>query len=669
MPASRLLFPAASRKSLLILVTALALLGAFLLIFQLEVQSTQSATIPVGLVVTEAGINDASFNWGAYQGLIRAENDGFASTTIYTPTNSGDYANKLSDCAAVNDLCIAVGYGFATPVSSAAASYPAVNFATVDVTYDTYPANLRGLTFASDQVAYLAGTLAGLMTANDKVAAIGGWNVPTVNIFIDGYRNGAKCSNSEVTVAITYTNSFGNPGQGAQVAQQLISQGNDVIFGVAGPTGNGAILTATQSGVWAIGVDIDQYVTLFESGVVDGADKLLTSAIKGVNSAVYQTIQDQLQGNFTSGTVVYTLLNDGVGLAPYHEAESSIPESVQTQVESVRQGIIDGDINPRISCPMQVGLITEAGGLPEYSWNWNAYQGLLEAENDLGVTGTVYIPVSNDEVDAKVQQCVDEGNNLCIGVGWLTANAIQSNANNNPGKYFADIDQTFSGSTPNLRGTMFAPGEAGYLAGALAGLMTESDRVAAIGGFNFSAVNEYIFPYRTAAQCVNPNVTVPISYTYDFSNQQKAAQYAQDLMAQGSDVIFAVAGSAGDGAVLTTTQSGGWAIGVDVDQYMTTFNNGAVAGANKLLTSVMKNTNVPVYDTISDILNGDFTGGTVTYGLASGGVGLAPFHGADTSIPGVVKDRLELLRQAIIAGVVDLYEGCPSFVFMPMLLR
>ena len=101
--------------------------------------------------------------------------------------------------------------------------------------------------------------------------------------------------------------------------------GADVIFGVGGNTGNGAILTATQSGAWAIGVDTDQYNTVFESGSVAGSDRLLSSAMKRLDNAVFDTIGDVISGTFTSGTVLYTVAEDGVGLAPFHETDPLIP--------------------------------------------------------------------------------------------------------------------------------------------------------------------------------------------------------------------------------------------------------------------------------------------------------------------------------------------------------
>ena len=123
-------------------------------------------------------------------------------------------------------------------------------------------------------------------------------------------------------MVVSYTNDFAIPELGAQTAQELISQGNNVIFGIAGSTGNGAILITTQFGMWAIGVDFDYYMHTFENGAVPGAEKLLTSTLKNWDVGVYDTISDTLVGAYTSGTVLYDLAQRGVGLAPFHDAEA-----------------------------------------------------------------------------------------------------------------------------------------------------------------------------------------------------------------------------------------------------------------------------------------------------------------------------------------------------------
>lgn len=309
------------------------------------------AAIAVGLVPDPAGINDGGFNWQAYQGLLQAGTDFGVTGTVYTPTDEADYAARLEECVtAGNDLCFAVGFGARDATLNAAQAYSLTDFMILDTTYDAYPDNLRGVTFASGQAGYLAGTLAGLMTISDVVGDIGGMQIPAVTAFVDGYRNGAQCANPDLRVLVNYTGTFIDPELGAAAAQEMITAGADVIFAAAGPTGNGAVLTATQSGAWGIGVDVDIYHTVFAGGAVAGSDKLLTSAVKRLDMAAYWTIADVVSGTFTSGTYVMDLARDGVGLAPFHEADPFVDAGVRLALEDVRQGLISGTIDLAETC-------------------------------------------------------------------------------------------------------------------------------------------------------------------------------------------------------------------------------------------------------------------------------------------------------------------------------
>ena len=315
----------------------------------------EADAVKVGLVPDVGGVNDMSFNWSAYQGLVRSEDELGVVGTVYTTTQPAQahYESKLQECVDDgNALCIAVGFNMADATLSKANANTVVDFAIVDFTYDSYPSNLRGIDFASDEAGYLAGTLAGMMTVSDVIGAVGGMDIPPVANFIDGYRNAAQCANPDVTVLVTYTGTFIDPDLGAQTAQAMISQEADIIFGVGGLTGNGAVLTATQSSLWGIGVDTDQWFSLFMSGTVPGSDKLLTSAMKRIDNAVCDTISDELSDSFTSGTVRYGLSLQGVGLAPYHETDASVPQSVRGALARVERCIVLGACDPLgASCP------------------------------------------------------------------------------------------------------------------------------------------------------------------------------------------------------------------------------------------------------------------------------------------------------------------------------
>ncbi len=333
-------------RYLIVSVSVFLFVVVFLMMGATQSHALRIEGIKVGLIPTESGVNDLSFNWMAYQGLLQAETDFGVVGTVYTPTGTEDYANQHQQC--VNDgnvLCISVGFGFMDVTTGFAQNNPGVNFAIVDVIYETYPVNLRGINFDSSQAGYLAGTLAGLLTESDVIGGIGGMDIDPVNAFLLPYGYGASCVNTQINIIIDYIWSFSDEELANQIAEDQMAAGADVIFPAAGPAGNAALLTATQAGAWGIGVDSDQWLTLFESGSVDGSEYLLTSAMKRVDNAVYATIEDQVSDTFTSGTVTYDLANDGVGLAPYHDADASIPQPVKDQILSIKQDILDGKID------------------------------------------------------------------------------------------------------------------------------------------------------------------------------------------------------------------------------------------------------------------------------------------------------------------------------------
>jgi len=332
-----------------------ALVGMLLLSNLIQIapiNQARAAPLKVGLVVTESSIDDMGWNWLSYQGLLRAENELDVIGTLYTAINDQDYESKAMQCASEgNSLCIGVGFFFIDPMLNAANANPGTNFAVLDTDVENPPLNFRSIGFSEEESGYLAGTLAGMRTASHTIGAVGGMEIPPVVKFVEGYRNAAQCINPGVLVLITYAGSFTDPDLGAAIAEAQIAQGADLIFAAAGGTGTGALKYATQHGAFAIGVDVDEYLSTFEEGAVSGANLLLTSAMKRLDNGVYFTISDMIQGNFTSGSVRYSLADGGVGLAPYHETEALVTQQMRGVLERVERGLMAGLIDPLGECP------------------------------------------------------------------------------------------------------------------------------------------------------------------------------------------------------------------------------------------------------------------------------------------------------------------------------
>ena len=299
----------------------------------------------VGLVTDVGKVDDGTFNQYAYEGMMQAvEELGLESSFIETlqPT---DYERNIGQFASEGyDMIIASGFMLGDAIAAMAEKYPDVQFAIVDFSYAEPIDNVMGLVFAEDQAGYVAGALAGLMTESKTLGFVGGIEIPPVIKYRLGYEAGAAsvCEDCEVTGV--YIDSFTDPARGKTAALSQLQEGADVIFGAGGPTGSGGVLGAAQEGAWVIGVDQDEYFTTFKGGEQAGADKLLSSAMKRVDVAVYTAVKSAFEGTFEGGTALFDASNDGVGLAPYHEAEESIPADVKQQLEDILAGMKSGEI-------------------------------------------------------------------------------------------------------------------------------------------------------------------------------------------------------------------------------------------------------------------------------------------------------------------------------------
>ncbi|HSF81693.1 MAG TPA: BMP family ABC transporter substrate-binding protein [Anaerolineales bacterium] len=305
--------------------------------------------VRVGLVFDPGGQFDKSLNELSYSGLLRAEEKLHVVISTYSSSDISDIENQIRSCAAEgNDLCLSVGFLSETAARIVAAEYPQVAFAIIDGGSEEGPLNLRSILFDERQSGYLAGVVAGQMTATNKLGVVAGLEfVPAVVDFAEGFRNAAQCVNPAVEVWIEYTGSFSDPALGAYWAEQMVAWGADVVFAPAGATGFGAILRAAELGAWVVGVDNDTYFWVLGQ---PAAGRILTSAMKNWDVAVYDTIQDFVKKRFTPGVNEYSLENDGVGLAPFHETADYIPAEVASLVEKVKKDIIAGKIDVYNTC-------------------------------------------------------------------------------------------------------------------------------------------------------------------------------------------------------------------------------------------------------------------------------------------------------------------------------
>ncbi|HIC88254.1 MAG TPA: BMP family ABC transporter substrate-binding protein [Anaerolineae bacterium] len=303
------------------------------------------AALRVGLVTDVGKVDDGTFNQYAYEGMMRAVKESSLDSAFIETLQPTDYEKNVEQFAQEGyDMIITVGFMMGDTTKKMAEKYPDIKFAIVDFAYDPPVPNIQGLVFREDQSGFLAGALAGQMTKSKVVGIVAGMEIPPVKKFRNGYEHGVKCVCPDCEVLGVYIDSFTDPARGKTAALSQVNEGADVIFGAGGPTGSGAIQGAAQEGVYVIGVDQDEYYTTFKKGEVKGADKLLSSAMKRVDEAVYQAVRSVVDGTYKGGTRVFEASNNGVGLAPFHDTEGEVPQEVKDTLNAIFKKLADGSL-------------------------------------------------------------------------------------------------------------------------------------------------------------------------------------------------------------------------------------------------------------------------------------------------------------------------------------
>ena len=307
-----------------------------------ETPAPAGPTIKVGLVTDIGGLDDRSFNFLANQGLMRAEEQLGAEGRVVVSRSNADYVPNLSSLATQDyDVVIGVGFLMAEAVETVAGRFPDTNFAIIDFSQaamPSKPANVRGLLFKEQEAGYLVGYLAGLVVAesagsSQTVSSVGGQKIPPVDRYIAGYEAGAKAANPKVTALHAYSQDFVDQARCKELALNQIARGSSVVFQVAGQCGLGALNAAKEQNGLGIGVDADQ-------GYL--GEHVITSALKKVDVAVFQTIQAAQDGSLSGGEdSVFDVASGGVGLG---EIAASVPSAVVAKVKQVQERLAAGSI-------------------------------------------------------------------------------------------------------------------------------------------------------------------------------------------------------------------------------------------------------------------------------------------------------------------------------------
>jgi basic membrane protein A len=308
------------------------------------------SSLKIGLVTDVGGLNDKSFNALANQGRLDAAKDFGVTTSVIESKKQEDYIPNLTTFAQQNyDLVIGVGFLMTNQVWTVAKQFPNIKFALIDGApadasgkTENLP-NVANLFFKEQEAGYLVGVIAATM-AKDKVGkathntvcSMGGIPIPPVDHYIAGYQDAVKTVSPTTTILNGYSNDFVDQAKGKEVGLNHISKNCDILFQVAGGSGLGYIAAAKDKGVYAIGVDADQ------ADVAPGV--VITSALKRVNKAVYNTVQAVKEGKYKAGDNFFSAANDGIG---YGKLDPVVPANAKAAADQALADIKSGKIVPK----------------------------------------------------------------------------------------------------------------------------------------------------------------------------------------------------------------------------------------------------------------------------------------------------------------------------------
>ncbi|CAI6083963.1 Membrane lipoprotein TmpC [Paenibacillus sp. JJ-100] len=322
------------RMSLTMLVTlVLLLIGACS--SKSETAATDAKT-KVGIVLTEVGLGDRSFNDAAFNGLVKARDEKSIIFDYREPSKDLTPEAAFEEFSEEKfDLIIGLSNTILADMEKVATKYPDQQFLLIDG-QSTLP-NIASISFRAEEGSYLAGVLAAMASKENRVGFLGGLEIPVLKDFEKGFEQGVLAVNPEATVDVIYAGDFGNPDLGKQIANKMIQEnGVDVIYAVAGLTGVGALTEIQDLGKYAIGVDTDQFF-IAEKAV-------LASMLKNVDVSIYNAVNRFIQNNHTFPTkeISEGLAENAVGLTELHNIRLS--EEQQKMFDDQKSGISSGQI-------------------------------------------------------------------------------------------------------------------------------------------------------------------------------------------------------------------------------------------------------------------------------------------------------------------------------------
>ena len=617
----------------------------------LDVGNVDGTGWKIAMITDTGGINDQSFNQSAWEGLQQLNKETNAEVNYIESKQSADFTTNFETLVDNgNSLCWAIGFATADAVLESAATNPDVHFACVDNAFTDTPANVTGVIFRAQESSFMVGYIAAAVSETGKVGFVGGISSEVIEQFERGYEGGVAYANrvlgKKVKVVSQYAESFSDAAKGKSIANKMFtSDGCDVVYHAAGGTGMGVIEAAKEAGKFAIGVDRDQAYLAPEN--------VLTSSLKNVNVAVMAVSKRHIAGEEIGGrTLSFGLSDNAVGIPADHSNYSDEIYSEALEVgEKIKAGVLTppatlaelkdfvqflkdtpvekltasvNDLSEVDGTGHKVAMITDTGGINDQSFNQSAWEGLQQLNEETGAEVNYIESKQSADFSTNFETLVDNGNELCWGIGFACADAAMESAAANPDVHFACVDNAFDDLPSNLTGVVFRAEESSFMVGYIAAAVSKTEKVGFVGGIASAVIEQFESGYEAgvayADKKLGKNVKVVSQYAESFSDAAKGKSIANKMFtSDGCDVVYHAAGGTGMGVIEAAKEANKFAIGVDRDQ--------AYLAPKNVLTSSLKNVNVAVDEVSRRMIIGQEIGGqNLSFGLAEDAVGIPENH-------------------------------------------
>lgn len=317
------------------------------LVLCLSIVASATADQPTGpsvAIVVAGTLGDRSFYDSANEGRLKLEADlGLTTTVIECREDGSLYENSLVTAAEKYDVVVAVGWQFWDALAGnettpgVPTDFPETKFIFIDNGLDGVGDNLMSIIYAQNQGSFLTGYIAAKLSNTGKIGVVGGQNSDTINDFVVGYEAGAQYANADIVIEKRYTEDFEDPSKGKEAALAMYNAGCDIVFAVAGKTGEGVFEAAKETGNYAIGVDSDQkYID---------PEVIICSMVKDVGLSLYTTVANMDEA-FKGGQIWCADMATGyIGVAyGTEDMPQQVSDELKAEVDELAQKIVSGEI-------------------------------------------------------------------------------------------------------------------------------------------------------------------------------------------------------------------------------------------------------------------------------------------------------------------------------------